>query len=204
MPLHTLDVWCDLPLLRESMLGSLKCEGWQIDPASTVKLLIDVPCGSAFALLEMLGSNNHTIVVTFNPCVEYWEDLWDLGPNILLVNPNRDDIIQALAHAAQDSCYRITPRRSTLLSPTQRKILRAIASAMTNREIAQQLHLQEQTIMNNVSCVLRNLGLEGRNEAMLYYWGLRDIFAGVHSPCALETFRDMRVPTSASASSWDD
>ena len=43
-----------------------------------------------------------------------------------------------------------------------------MGEGLTNREIAQRLHLAEQTVKNYVSSVLSKLGLKGRTQAALY------------------------------------
>ncbi|HEX5116121.1 MAG TPA: response regulator transcription factor [Pseudonocardiaceae bacterium] len=59
------------------------------------------------------------------------------------------------------------PRYATL-SPQERRILDLITSGLTNREIAEQVHLAEKTVKNYVSSVLRKLGVAHRTEAAVY------------------------------------
>jgi two-component system, NarL family, response regulator DevR len=54
------------------------------------------------------------------------------------------------------------------LSPTERRILDAIAEGQTNRQIGRQLGLAEKTIKNYVSGILAKLGVGGRTEAAAY------------------------------------
>ncbi|MCP2170172.1 response regulator [Goodfellowiella coeruleoviolacea] len=58
--------------------------------------------------------------------------------------------------------------RYTALSPQERRILDLIAEGMTNRQIANRLHLAEKTIKNYVSSLLHKLGFERRTEAAVY------------------------------------
>lgn len=61
-----------------------------------------------------------------------------------------------------------TDHRLQLLTPQERRILDHIARGMTNREIAEQLHLAEKTVKNYVTSVLAKLGLERRTQAAIF------------------------------------
>ncbi len=54
------------------------------------------------------------------------------------------------------------------LSPQERNILRLIADGLTNRQIAEQVHLAEKTVKNYVSSLLAKLGMERRTQAAVY------------------------------------
>jgi DNA-binding NarL/FixJ family response regulator len=54
------------------------------------------------------------------------------------------------------------------LSPQEEKILDLIGAGLSNREIAQKLHLAEQTVKNYVSRLMAKLGFERRVQAALY------------------------------------
>ncbi len=60
-----------------------------------------------------------------------------------------------------------TEERATL-SPQEERILELIGDGLSNREIAQRLHLAEQTVKNYVSRLMSKLGLERRVQAALY------------------------------------
>ena len=59
------------------------------------------------------------------------------------------------------------------LTAQERRVLDLMADALTNREIAAELHLAEQTVKNYVSSILSKLGLRGRTEAAVYAANLR-------------------------------
>jgi DNA-binding NarL/FixJ family response regulator len=54
------------------------------------------------------------------------------------------------------------------LSPQERNILRLIADGLTNRQIAEEVHLAEKTVKNYVSNLLSKLGMERRTQAAVY------------------------------------
>jgi len=58
--------------------------------------------------------------------------------------------------------------RLARLTPQERRILHFIADGMTNRQIANEMHLAEKTIKNYVSNILTKLGMERRTEAAVF------------------------------------
>ena len=60
------------------------------------------------------------------------------------------------------------------LSPQERNILRLIADGLTNRQIAEQVHLAEKTVKNYVSNLLAKLGMERRTQAAAFVVRLED------------------------------
>ncbi len=54
------------------------------------------------------------------------------------------------------------------LTPQERNILELIAEGLTNRQIAERVHLAEKTVKNYVSNLLAKLGMERRTEAAVY------------------------------------
>jgi DNA-binding CsgD family transcriptional regulator len=60
------------------------------------------------------------------------------------------------------------------LSPRERDVLLLIADGMSNRQIAERLFLSEKTVKNNVTALLRKMGMERRTQAAVYGAQLRD------------------------------
>lgn len=58
--------------------------------------------------------------------------------------------------------------RLARLTPQERNILELIAEGLTNRQIADQIHLAEKTVKNYVSNLLSKLGMERRTQAAVY------------------------------------
>ena len=54
------------------------------------------------------------------------------------------------------------------LSGQERRILELLGQGLTNRQIAEEMHLAEKTVKNYVSNVLRKLGLHHRTQAAIY------------------------------------
>jgi DNA-binding NarL/FixJ family response regulator len=58
--------------------------------------------------------------------------------------------------------------RLARLTPQERRILELIAEGLTNRQIAETIHLAEKTVKNYVSNLLAKLGMERRTQAAVY------------------------------------
>jgi two-component system, NarL family, response regulator DevR len=58
--------------------------------------------------------------------------------------------------------------RLSRLSEQERRVLSLIAEGMTNRSIAEEMHLAEKTIKNYVSNLLMKLGMDRRTEAAVF------------------------------------
>ncbi|HEU5302759.1 MAG TPA: response regulator transcription factor [Acidimicrobiia bacterium] len=67
-----------------------------------------------------------------------------------------------------------TDERIARLTNQERKILDLIADGLTNRQIAEQVHLAEKTVKNYVSNLLTKLGMERRTQAAVYAARIRD------------------------------
>lgn len=67
-----------------------------------------------------------------------------------------------------------TDERLARLTGQERKILDLIADGLTNRQIAEQVHLAEKTVKNYVSNLLTKLGMERRTQAAVYAARIRD------------------------------
>jgi two-component system response regulator DevR len=63
--------------------------------------------------------------------------------------------------------------RLARLTDQERRILDLIADGMTNRQIAESVHLAEKTVKNYVSNLLTKLGMERRTQAAVFAAGLR-------------------------------
>lgn len=178
---YTFDVYCGIPSIAQIFSSWLSDEGSFFEPCASIKLIIDVPHGFAVRTLAaakstelptLSGDDSRLVIVTYNSCPEYWEDLWDLEPDILLVNPvGRQDFKEPIARAASGQNYRITPRYTTQLNRTERRMLQLVAQGWHNRAIADELCVQEKTIANALTRIFNKLNVSSRMEAILYYWG---------------------------------
>lgn len=56
----------------------------------------------------------------------------------------------------------------TNLTDREKEVLRLVASAMTNKQVAEELYISEQTVKNHIKSLLRKLDLKNRVELALY------------------------------------
>lgn len=163
---------CCLPALAAVIERSLHPLGWKVCAQAPIGLLIDGPWGIA---LQELAENDPSewVVVTDNPCPEYWEDLWTCWPRGLLAGGHRvEELAEALHHASLGESVRRTPHHDSPLTCIERRLLRYSAQGWENRRITQELALSEGTVRNGLCRVFEKLGFENRTQAALYYWGL--------------------------------
>lgn len=172
------DVLTHRSILAEGLIGLLATEGCALDRDSSLKLVVDTPQVPALYVLERLkrtaaGAGLTLVVLTFASCAEYWWDLFDLRPAVLLVSPkSSQDVVEGLRRAGEGERYSMMPRHASPLTRSERVVLRSVAEGRSNAEIANLLHMQNQTVMNTLSAIYKKLNVENRAEAILYYWSL--------------------------------
>lgn len=60
--------------------------------------------------------------------------------------------------------------KNVKLTPREIEILALVAERLTNKEIATQLHVEEQTVKNHIHNILERLSLRRRHQAVQYAW----------------------------------
>ena len=168
------DLACGIPIVTGSFIKMVEEQHLRYDPTSSVRVIIDIEAGFALHELENADrANIRIIVVTFSCCPEYWEDLWDLQPEVLIVDSNYEhDFASAIVRVTHGEKYRQVPSLTTPLSKHEREVLCYLARGWSNKRIALHTHVQEKTIMNTLTSVYNKLHLENRTQALLYYWGI--------------------------------
>jgi DNA-binding CsgD family transcriptional regulator len=148
---------------------------WQ--PPQPMVLVVDEPWGTVFNYAEIIGSQT-SIVLTRNSLREYWEDVYlALRPNALLAGEEvgPDALCNALKVVNPGQHLKLTPAYTVELTARELEVLHHLAGIKTNKQIAKDINLAEGTVRNHVSEIIRKLGLCGREEAMLHYWGIAEI-----------------------------
>ena len=74
-------------------------------------------------------------------------------------------VLQAFRHMVVDED---TQSIYSPLSPRELEVLELVAAGRTNKEIAVQLDISNQTVKNNVSSILRKLAVNDRTQAVVY------------------------------------
>lgn len=140
-------------------------------------LLVDAPQGFALRQLERLDRRNlRVIVTTSNHVPEYWEDLWELTPAVLIVgHALYAEVDVAIMRAARGEHYRVIPPDRTKLTRIEREVLRLVARGWTNERIAAHRGVSPKTICNTVVTIEEKLQLRDRMTAAFYYWDRLDL-----------------------------
>lgn len=172
------EVWCGIPALGELVRSGINKQDISLLQSVLIKLIVDVPQGFALELMGTLAPHDrrnwYLMAVTFSSCAEYWEDLWDLRPEgLVVVTDHSFDIASSIRRAARGENCRVTPNRTSALNRSERQLLNFVARGFTNKAIGQQLGLQEKTIMNSLTTIYNKLNVRSRTQAILYYWGLQ-------------------------------
>lgn len=81
---------------------------------------------------------------------------------------------QAMLRALGDSVLPAEPAAATRLTPRDRQVLRLLADAASNPDIARALVISAKTAEHHVSNILRKLQLTSRSEAAVYAATLAD------------------------------
>lgn len=168
------NVLCSFLDLKEIFINHLEQMGLCYNSSSPIYFVLDAPPGIALRSVEQNTTPVTTsIVVTYNTCPEYCEDLWDLGIVGLIASEQVSSYLDsAFWHAVLGWRYRVTPANSSCLTVSERKALRKLADGLDNRHIAEELVLSHQRVKTVLTDVYVKLGLRDHREAMLYYWGL--------------------------------
>lgn len=95
------------------------------------------------------------------------------SPEMLLsaikaVAAGKDWVSPRVTNLLLESVREQEERPESALTPRERDVLRVLATGVTNKEIADELFITEQTVKNHVSNIFAKLGVETRVEAVLY------------------------------------
>lgn len=136
-------------------------------------LLLDVPWGfapQAFATYEQ----SDVLIYTDNPCSEYLEDLWDLGPRGLTAGELSLDAFQLILEGVlAGERVRVPPAPNTPLTKREREVLRLCALNTPLEEVADVLQLGRGTLRNHLSSIYGKLELSGLADLSAYYFGVK-------------------------------
>lgn len=134
-------------------------------------ILLDSPWGYAYQALEAEPKRDATLVVTDNPCGEYWDDLWDLAPTVLIAKQlSSGELLPIIDQMAGGERLRFTSFYQTPLTRTERKILRLCATQQDLKRVSETLQVGSGTLKNHLSSIYGKLGLRGLVDLNLYYF----------------------------------
>lgn len=160
------DIHCGLTKLRCEVASDLENYGFKFPCEGIIHLVLDAPLGWALWALENL-SLEPSIVISDNPCPEYRRDLKERQPIALLGEVSISDI--ALVLGGYKPILEIDSY--TPLSKAERLTLYLVATDYSNRHIALQRKVSEQTVKNTLGSIYEKLHLKTRVQASHYYFG---------------------------------
>lgn len=135
-------------------------------------IILDSPWGYAYQALEAEPKRDATLVVTDNSCGEYWDDLWDLAPTVLIAKQlSSGELLPIIDQMAAGKRFRFTPFYETPLTKTERKILRLCATQQDLKRVSEIVQVGSGTLKNHLSSIYGKLGLRGLVDLNLYYFG---------------------------------
>ena len=140
-------------------------------------LLVDyqLPDGTGTELVRSLrqqGARLPAVVMTANPRKGFNETARDAGAQGTVLKTGRiEEIMVTLrrviqGHVAFDPRHPVRPRGSATLSPREREVLRLVAGGATNRQIASELGVGDETIKTLLARTFSKLGVKRRAEAV--------------------------------------
>lgn len=137
----------------------------------TVTLLLDYPVGSALELLPLLEPP--VVIATACESPYYLQDLIEHAPAAVLTEPME---AAQLETALRLAAFGQTPSLPTIpsgqrLTPRERQVLRLLTRGWSDKEIAQELHIEPKTVSHWVLSLRQKMGAENRAQAILHYWG---------------------------------
>lgn len=155
-------------LLGQLLETFLRSQGDGVPPVTVV---LDAPWDYAYRALEATEKAS-ALVVTDNPCGEYWDDLWDLGPTVLIAKQlPPDELLLLIEQAAAGTRQKLTPFYQTPLTRTERKVLRLCAFEQDLKRVAEKAGIGPGTLKNHLSRIYDKLGLQGLVDLGRYYFG---------------------------------
>ena len=186
--MHVFEAQDDIEVVGEAATAE---EGLsRIPPTRPDVALLDVrlPDGDGVEVCREIRSRHpeiHCLMLTsFADDEALFDAIMAGASGYLLKQVKSDEIVQAVRSVAQGQSLldpavteRVLERirkgpeedeRLRQLSPQERSILELIADGLTNRQIAERIHLAEKTVKNYVSNLLSKLGMERRTQAAVY------------------------------------
>jgi DNA-binding NarL/FixJ family response regulator len=154
--------------------------GLSREPDAPTLIVLDAPRGHALDALSHLDrTGKRVVVLVWHDTPEYLDDLWELGPDILIARGDAERhhgqaIVDAMRRTPPGRQTRLIPWASSPLTPKERAVLKAIACGMNARDAADSLGIGRQTVYNLTGNVYDKLSIEERSHSALtrYYLGL--------------------------------
>ncbi len=185
---HVFEVQDDIEVVGEA--GTAAEALSRIPPTRPEVALLDVrlPDGDGVEVCREIRSRhpeiNCLMLTSFGDDEALFDAIMAGASGYILKQVKSDEIVQAVRFVAKGQSLldpavtgRVLERirkgpeedvRLAQLTEQERSILELIADGLTNRQIAERIHLAEKTVKNYVSNLLSKLGMERRTQAAVY------------------------------------
>jgi DNA-binding CsgD family transcriptional regulator len=167
-----LRVSCGINLQQQAVIECFSAYSQQFQPEA-IHLLIDHPTTWACLQLQAERAAGITVVFTDNPAPEYWEDLWDMGIDVLFAG--HDNVCHGLeagiAALQAGRRWRYTPNTPSLLTAGERKIANAVAMGLDVDEVSAKFGMGTQHVRNVLTRVNEKLRVKNQRQLSFYYTG---------------------------------
>jgi len=184
-----LDAEDDFEVVGDAATAGMALAGIASTDPDVAVLDVRLPDGNGVEVCREVRARNPRIACLMLTSFGDDEALFDAimagAAGYLLKDIRGHDLIEAVRHVASGESLldpsvtgKVLERlrkgndedpRLTSLSDQERKILVLIADGLTNRQIAERMHLAEKTVKNYVSNLLAKLGMHRRTEAAVFY-----------------------------------
>lgn len=162
------DVLCGLPLVKQLLEATVL--DWRF--TRPVTLVMDLPVGYAFEVVPT--ARRPVLVACHRASTGYLLDMVALVPDGLMVGKLTSNLLRSSLQklALGQMVYSGPALDLDQLFPRERQVWRLVATGLDNAAIAARLGISSKTVANYVNSGGEKLGLRGRTELALAYWGL--------------------------------
>jgi two-component system, NarL family, response regulator DevR len=184
-----LDAEADIEVVGDAATAGMALAGIATTAPDVAVLDVRLPDGNGVEVCREVRARDPRIACLMLTSFGDDEALFDAimagAAGYLLKDIRGNDLIEAVRHVATGESLldpsvtgKVLDRlrkgdaedpRLASLSEQERKILVLIAEGLTNRQIAERMHLAEKTVKNYVSNLLAKLGMHRRTEAAVFY-----------------------------------
>ena len=179
----------DLVVCGEAATAGMALAGITKEEPDVALLDVRLPDGNGVEVCREIRAQNpgiHCLMLTsFSDDEALFNAIMAGASGYLLKETKANDLVQAIRRVAAGESLldpavtgRVLDRlrrgdeedeRIASLTDQERKILELVAEGLTNRQIAERIHLAEKTVKNYVSNILGKLGMQRRTEAAVFY-----------------------------------
>ena len=179
----------DIEVCGEAATAGMALAGITREEPDVALLDVRLPDGNGVEVCREIRAQNPSIralmLTSFSDDEALFNAIMAGASGYLLKETKANDLVDAIRRVAAGESLldpaitgRVLDRlrkgdeedeRLASLTDQERRILELVAEGLTNRQIAERIHLAEKTVKNYVSNILGKLGMQRRTEAAVFY-----------------------------------